>query len=109
MVVAGKESRREMEAADKSKKEGIVVMPTVVPDPPKVGVVEAAPGTGKENPPRNVGIVARKATGRVCVGRSTPIRRKPHPDPGGPNREIGSDRTTLRAPNDSEMEWAWPL
>ena len=47
VVVAYKVSRRTMEAADVSKKEGIVVMPTTVPDPPKARGVEAAPRTGK--------------------------------------------------------------
>ena len=50
--------RHAMEAADKSKIEGIVVMPTVVPDPPEAGGVEAASKIGKESPPRNAGTVA---------------------------------------------------
>ena len=47
-----------MEVADKSKIEGIVVMPTIVPDPPEAGGVEAASKIGKESPPRNAGTVA---------------------------------------------------
>ena len=36
------------------------------------------------------GIVTRRATRRVSSGRSMPIWRKPDPDPGEPNKEIGS-------------------
>ena len=62
VVVEGEASRCTMEAADVSKEEGIVVMPTTIPDPPKAGGVEAAPRTGKGNPPWNAGIVAKRAT-----------------------------------------------
>ena len=44
------------------------------------GGVEAM-RTGKGNPPRNAGIVARKATRRVSAGRSALIRIEPGPDP----------------------------
>ena len=56
--------------------------------------------TGKGNPPRNDGTVARKATGRASAGRSALIRIKPVPDPVSdiPTREIGSDRTTPKDP-----------
>ena len=89
-----------------SKKEGIFVMPIVVPDPPEIGGVEAVPRTGKGNPPRKVGTAARKDT--RSGGRSVPIQRNPHPDFGRPNREIGNDHTTLRAPSESEIEWVRP-
>ena len=79
-------------------------MLTVVPDPPKV----AAQRTDKGNPSRNAGIVAKKATRRLSVGSSTPIRRNLHPDLGGPNNEISSDRTTLRGPSEPEIERARP-
>ena len=46
---------------DRSKTEGIIVMPTAVSDPPKVGAVKAAPETRKLRPKRNVSIVAGKA------------------------------------------------
>ena len=36
-LVADEASRRAMEAPDMSKKEGIVAMPTIVPDPPEAG------------------------------------------------------------------------
>ena len=75
-----------------SKEEGIVVMPTTIPDPPEAGGVEAAPRTGKGNPLQKIGIVARKATRRESVGRSAPILR--NPDVDEPNKEIGNDRTT---------------
>ena len=47
--------QRTMEATEKSKIEGIVVMPTVVPYPLQAGVVEALPETDKESSPQNVG------------------------------------------------------
>ena len=80
MVVADEASRCAMEAADGSKEEGIVVMPTTILNPWEAGGVEAATRTGKGNQPRNVCIVARKATRRASVGRSVLIRRKPDPD-----------------------------
>ena len=42
--------RHSMEETEKSKIEGIIVMPTVVPNPPDSGRVEAAPEIGKESP-----------------------------------------------------------
>ena len=45
MVVVDEVSRRTMEAADRSKMEGMVVMPTVVPDPPEAGGVKAVQET----------------------------------------------------------------
>ena len=109
MVVADEVNRRPMEAANMSQEGGIVVMPTVVSDPTKAGVVEVALRTDKGNLPRNVDTVARKATQRASVGRSTPIKRNLHPDLGEPNRKIDSDRTTLRALSELEMERARPL
>ena len=52
-----------MEAPDKSKEEGIVVMPTVVPDPPDAGGVEAVPETGKESPPGKTGRASDRKKG----------------------------------------------
>ena len=46
MVVADEASRCAMKAADGSKEEGIVEMPTTIPDPPEIGGVEAT-STGK--------------------------------------------------------------
>ena len=83
-----------------SKEEGIVVMSTTIPDPLEAGGVEAA--SRKIYPPRNAGIVARKATKRASAGRSASIRRKPELDPGGPNKEIGSSRTTPKDSKKSE-------
>ena len=51
MVVADEENWCAMEAADGSKEEGIVVMPTAIPDPPKTGGVDSATRTGKGKPP----------------------------------------------------------
>ena len=94
-------SRCTMEATDGIKEEGTEVMSTSIPDPPKTGGVEAT-RTGKGNLSRNVGTVARKATRRVSVGRSAPIRRKLDPDPLKPTKEISSDRTTPKDPKKSE-------
>ena len=101
MVVADEASRCAMEAATRSRKKGTKVMLTAIPDPSKTGGVEAMK-TGKGNPPRNAGTVARKAITRVSVGRSAPIRRKPDPDPVKPTKEIGNDRTTPKDPKKSE-------
>ena len=75
------------------------MMPTSILDPSETGGVEATT-TGKGDPPRNAGTVARKATGRANVGRSAPIRKEPVPEmvPDIPTREIGSDRTTPKDP-----------
>ena len=78
--VANEASQCTMEAADGTKEEGTEVMPTSTPDPLEIGGVEAM-RTGKGNPSRNAGTVARKATGRASVGRSAPIRIEPVPDP----------------------------
>ena len=102
MVAADEESRRAIEVADVSKEEGIVVMPKTISDPPEAEEVEAAPRIGKRNPPRNAGIVARKATRRASPGRSAPIQTKPDSDSGGPNKEIGNGCTMLKDPKKSE-------
>ena len=76
MVMVDKVGRHPMEAANKSKTEGIIEMPTTIPDPPETRGVKAAPDTGKERLTQNAGTVARRTTGRVSVGRSSPIRKK---------------------------------
>ena len=80
--------------ADKSRKEGIEEVPTIVLNPPQAGGVMAAPEIGKQRLMRNAGIVERGPTRRASAGRSAPIQRKPDPDPGEPNKEIGNGRTT---------------
>ena len=82
-----------MEAADEIKKGGTEVRPTATPDPPETGGVDVM-RIGKGNHPRNVGTVARKATGRASAGRSAPIRREPVPDI--PTKGISSNRTTSK-------------
>ena len=62
MIVVDEALRHTMEAVDKSKTEGIIVMPTTVPHPLEVGGVKAVPETDKKSPQPNAGIVARKAT-----------------------------------------------
>ena len=57
-----------IEVTDKSRTEGIIVMPTVVSDPPEAGGVKAVPETGKESPQWNVGIVGGMATSRHMLG-----------------------------------------
>ena len=103
MVVADEASRCAMEAADGTKEEGTEVMPTAIPDPPETGGVEAMK-TGKGNPSRNVGTVARKATRRASSRRNAPIRREPglDPVPEMPTKEIGSVRTTSKDPEKPE-------
>ena len=103
VVVEDEASRCAMEAADEIKEEGSEVMPTASPDPPEIGGLEVT-STGKGNPPRNAGIVARKATRRVSAGRSAPIRRETGPDPvlDIPTKEIGSDCTTPKDPGKLE-------
>ena len=108
MVVADETSRRAMKPADMSKKDVIVVMPTTVPDPPKAGGVEVAHRTSKGNLLRTTGIVAKKDAEKASAGRSAPIQRNLHSNQDQPNREIDSDRTTLRAPSEPETEQARP-
>ena len=78
-------------------------MPTTIPDPPETGGLEAM-RTGKGNPLRNAGIVARKATGRASVGKSTLIRRESVPDLVSkmPTKEIDNVRTTPKDPEEPE-------
>ena len=85
-------SRCTMEAANENKEGGTEVTPTATPDPPETGGVEAM-RTGKVKPSRSAGTVARKATGKVSVGRCAPIRRESGPEtaPDIPTREIGKD------------------
>ena len=61
------------------------------------------PEINKQRLKWNSGIVARRATRRVSDVKSTPIRRKPDPDPGKPNKEIGSGRTTPKDHKDPKM------
>ena len=89
-------------AADKSRKEGIEEVPTTVLDPPQAGGVMDESEIGKQRPKRNSGIVARRSTRRVSAGRSASIRRKPDPDPGESNKEIGSGCTTPKDSKESE-------
>ena len=66
------------------------VVPTVVLDPAQARGVKVAPETGKQRPKWNVGTVAKRATRRASVGRSTPNRT------AEPNREIDNAHTTLK-------------
>ena len=70
------------------------MIPTATPDPPEIGGVEAM-RTGKGKPSRSAGTVARRAIGKVSAERNAPIRREP-------TREIGSDRTTPKDPEEPE-------
>ena len=90
-----------MEVVDRIKEEDTEVMLTTIPDPPETGGVELT-RTNKGNPPRNTGIVARKATRGASAGRSAPIRRKPDPDLDKLKNEIGNGRTTTRSRSESE-------
>ena len=64
-------STRNGDAVDKSKTEGTEALSTTVLEPLETARVKAAPKTSKEIPRQNVGIVARKATEKASVGRST--------------------------------------
>ena len=92
-------SRCTMEAADEIMVEGTETMLTAIPDPPETGGVEAM-RTGKGNPPRNTGTVARKAIGRASARKNAPIRIEPGPGPVSDilTKETGSDRTTPKDP-----------
>ena len=50
VVVVDEAGRHTMEAADKSREGGMIVMPIAVPNPPGVGGVKSAPETSKESP-----------------------------------------------------------
>ena len=78
------------------------MMPTSIPDPPETRGVKAMK-TGKGNPSRNAGTVARKATDRASAGKSAPIPRERVPDlvPEMPTKEIGNDCTTPKDPEKS--------
>ena len=92
-----------MEAFDEIKEEDTEVMLTAIPDPPEIGGVEAMK-TGKGNPSRNVGTVARKATRRASAGKSASIHREPVLDllPNIPTKGIGNDCTTPKDPKKPE-------
>ena len=87
---------------EQGRRHSIVVMPTAIPNPLEVGGVEAELKNSTGNHPRNAGIVARKATMRVNVGTSAPIRRKPDLDADKPKKETDNDHTTPKDPKISE-------
>ena len=103
MGVEDEASQYAMEPADVIREGGTEVMPTATPDPPETEGVEAM-RTGKGKPSRSAGTMARKAIGKVSAGRSAPIRREPGPEtvPDIPTREIRSDRTTPKNPEEPE-------
>ena len=96
-----------MEAVDKNKTKGIIVMPTTVLNPSKASGIKAVPEIGKESPQWNVGIMDRKATERESAGRIVPIGI--NMNRAKPIMEIGSYPTTSRARKDPEMDWALTL
>ena len=100
MVVVDEVGWHAMEAADKSRNDDTENMPTAVPDPPGAGGVNAVPETGKTNPLRNAGTVAKRATGKASAGESVPIRT--NPDPARPVRMAGKARTTQTDQEDPE-------
>ena len=93
-----------MEASNKSRTGGIIIMPTTVMDPPRAGEVKPATETGKERSCGTAGIVIGRATRRVSARRRRAIRIDP--DWVEPNKEIGNDCITPRAPKESETERA---
>ena len=67
MVVVDEEGRHAMEASDKSKTEGIIIMLTAVPEPPEVEGVKLAPETGKESLRRTASTVAGRVIERASA------------------------------------------
>ena len=102
MVVVDEAHRHTMEAVDVKKTEGIIVMPTKVPDPPKAGGVKTALEIGKESMHQIAGIVVGSATRRASARRRRLIRT--NMDQEKPSMGINNDRTTLRAPNEPETD-----
>ena len=95
MVMVEEVGRHAMKVADMSKTKGTEMVPTVALDRPEARGFKVAPETDKESPQRNVGIVARKATGKVSAGRRRTIRI--NLDQAKPNTRIDNGRTMPRA------------
>ena len=68
MVLVDNVGRHAMEAADKSKTEGIIVMWAAGPNPPQVGGVKPTPKTSMGSPRRTFGTVVERATERASAG-----------------------------------------
>ena len=100
MGVEDELDRHALVAADKSRKEGIDVVPTAVLDPPQAEGVKSLQQTGKQRPTQSVGTVTRRTTRRVSVGRSTPIRINLDADTVLPNMEIDNGRTRPKGQKD---------
>ena len=83
-----------MEAAGKSKNEGIENVPTAVPGPPQAGGVMVTPENDKRSLQRNAGTVAKRVTEKASAGENAPIRT--NPDPARPARMADKARTTRR-------------
>ena len=79
MVVVEKSGRHAMEATEKSKTEGIIIIIilTAVLHPLQAGVVKSAPETIKESVRQSDGTVDGRFTLRASVGRSTLIWKNP--------------------------------
>ena len=96
-----------MEAADKSKTEGIIETSTAVSDPPKARGVKVAPETVKQRPKWNVGTMAGRAIERASAGRSAPIQT--NPDRVIVMQASVKDRTMPRAQEELKTDQALPL
>ena len=106
VLVVDEAGQHTMEATDRTKTKGIIIMPTTILDPPEVGGFMLAPETGKESPRRNADIVARNSMEKVSAGRSAPSWKNPNPTE--PNKEIGSGRTSPRSSKEPKMDRARP-
>ena len=104
MIMVDEEGQHAMEAADKSKNEGIIIMPTTVSDPPEAGGVKAAPGTNKQRLRQIANTVAGRVIERTSVGRSTPIQTNPDLDLVKQNMKIGNAHTTPKGRKDPKSE-----
>ena len=62
-----------MEATERRRTEGIIVMSIAVPDSPKARGVKSVPETGKESPRWAAGTVVKRATRRASARRRRPI------------------------------------
>ena len=68
MFVVDEVNRHTVDAPDKSKTEGIIVMWAAGPNPPQVGGVKPTPKTSMGSPRRTFGTVVERATERASAG-----------------------------------------
>ena len=104
MSMEDEADRQTIVASNKSRKEGTKVVQTAVPDPPQGGVVRPASESCKQRLTWNTSTMARRATRRASVGRSTPIQTNPDLDLVKQNMKIGNAHTTPKGRKDPKSE-----